>query len=122
MYYPPYDLEIRNCTTWLTESLTIGAQSFNQKNVGGPTPTGFTPAAIQWSVDNEGDEIGFLVVGQPASIRRLQKLKIVLAPTNRGPASIQCLAREVEFDISKGYERLKVHHCRIYVSQHSYDI
>lgn len=68
VYYPPYDLEIRNLTTWLTADLTIGAQSFSQRNVGGPTPTGYTPAAVQWFVDGGDDEIGFLVVGPTAGI------------------------------------------------------
>lgn len=59
VYYPPYDLEVRNVTTWLSEDLTIGAQSFNQRSAGGPTGTAFTPAGVQWKT---GDEIGFIVV------------------------------------------------------------
>lgn len=83
VYYPPYDLEIRNFTTWLTEDLTIGGQSFSQRNVGGPTPTGYSPAAVQWFIDDEEDEIGFLVVSQTDRIGNpLQKLKSELAPTN----------------------------------------
>lgn len=59
VYYPPYDLEIRNVSTWLSENLTIGAQSINQMAVGGPTTTAFTPAGVQWTA---GDQIGFWIV------------------------------------------------------------
>ena len=60
-WYPPYDLDTRNITTWLSEEITIGAMSFDQNQVGGAVgdPVSFTPAVVQWVA---GDEIGFLTV------------------------------------------------------------
>ncbi|KPM43742.1 hypothetical protein AK830_g2758 [Neonectria ditissima] len=54
-YYPPYDLETRNITTWLSDKVTAGGMSYNQTQVGGPTgsSTSFTPAVIQWITDRE---------------------------------------------------------------------
>ncbi|KAM5343671.1 hypothetical protein ACJ41O_012208 [Fusarium nematophilum] len=60
-YYPPYDLETRNITTWVSHKLTIGATSYNQTQAGGPTrsPISFTPAVVQWMTD---DETAFLTL------------------------------------------------------------
>lgn len=60
-WYPPYDLDLRNITSWLSEDLTIGAMSFSQTQLGGASgdAISFTPAAVQWDT---GDEIGFLTV------------------------------------------------------------
>jgi hypothetical protein len=62
--YPPFDLEPRNITTWLSKNLTIGAESYNETVIGGParSPTSFNPAVIQW---NTGSEISFISVGLP---------------------------------------------------------
>ncbi|KAI0018936.1 hypothetical protein F4780DRAFT_477393 [Xylariomycetidae sp. FL0641] len=58
-YYPPYDKTPRNITTWLSENLTIGAESYEETNVGGPSEsqTSFNPAVIQWTT---GDEVAFI--------------------------------------------------------------
>lgn len=50
-YYPPFDLETRNITTWVSENITIGAESFRQNVIGGPTQsqTQWSPAVVQWS-------------------------------------------------------------------------
>ncbi|OAQ75641.1 hypothetical protein VFPBJ_09614 [Purpureocillium lilacinum] len=58
-YAPPFDNTSRNITTWLSEDLTIGAQSFDETVVGGPSrgPESFNPAVIQW---NTGREVSFI--------------------------------------------------------------
>ncbi|KAK7915094.1 hypothetical protein PG985_012797, partial [Apiospora marii] len=58
-YYPPYDHAPRNITTWLSENITIGAESYNETVVGGPSTSqeSFNPAVVQWKA---GGEIGFL--------------------------------------------------------------
>ncbi|KAI1016720.1 hypothetical protein LB504_007169 [Fusarium proliferatum] len=50
-YYPPYDLDTRNITTWLSESLMIGAQSYHTKSANGPSnnKAQFHPAVAHWS-------------------------------------------------------------------------
>ena len=61
-YYPPYDLESRNITTWLGEKLMIGAQSYRTQSRNGPSNNNgqFHPAVAQWM---HGDgEIGWLSV------------------------------------------------------------
>ncbi|KAH7304675.1 hypothetical protein B0I35DRAFT_454545 [Stachybotrys elegans] len=57
-YYPPYDLATRNITTWVSEKMTIGAQSFVQTVVGGPTEskTQWSPAVVHWA----RDQVAFL--------------------------------------------------------------
>lgn len=62
--YPPFDNAPRNFTTWLSEKLTIGAESFDEIVVGGPSrsQTSFNPAVVQWDT---GDEISFLTVSFP---------------------------------------------------------
>lgn len=49
-YAPPYDLEPRNITTWVSPNLTIGGESFNQRNLGGAREdrSAWNPAVIQW--------------------------------------------------------------------------
>ncbi|OHW98249.1 hypothetical protein CSPAE12_03031 [Colletotrichum incanum] len=58
-YYPPYDLVPRNISSWLSDNLTIGAESFKENVIGGPSinQESFNPAVIQW---NTGDEISFI--------------------------------------------------------------
>ncbi|KAI0010741.1 hypothetical protein F4779DRAFT_283762 [Xylariaceae sp. FL0662B] len=58
-YYPPYDKAPRNITTWLSENLTIGAESYDETVVGGPSVSqeSFNPAVIQWAT---GDETAFI--------------------------------------------------------------
>lgn len=60
-WYPPYDLETRNITTWLSENVTIGAMSYNQTQVGGAVAdvVSFSPAVVQWVTE---DEVAFLTV------------------------------------------------------------
>lgn len=49
-YAPPYDLEPRNITTWVSPNLTIGGESFNQGNLGGAREdrSSWSPSVIQW--------------------------------------------------------------------------
>ncbi|KAI0010828.1 hypothetical protein F4779DRAFT_275955 [Xylariaceae sp. FL0662B] len=49
-YYPPYDLESRNITTWLDKKLMIGAQSYRTRSRNGPSNNNgqFHPAVAQW--------------------------------------------------------------------------
>lgn len=49
-YAPPYDLARRNVTTWLSDNITIGAESFDQSVVGGFSinPSAWSPAVAQW--------------------------------------------------------------------------
>ncbi|PSR79994.1 hypothetical protein BD289DRAFT_374790 [Coniella lustricola] len=49
-YAPPADLVPRNITTWLSDNITIGAQSFDQTAVGGFSlnPNQWNPAVAQW--------------------------------------------------------------------------
>ncbi|KXH64760.1 hypothetical protein CNYM01_02074 [Colletotrichum nymphaeae SA-01] len=58
-FYPPYDLVPRNISTWLSENLTIGAESFKENVVGGPSinQASFNPAVVQWDT---GAEIAFI--------------------------------------------------------------
>ncbi|KAH7035151.1 uncharacterized protein B0I36DRAFT_88856 [Microdochium trichocladiopsis] len=58
-FYPPYDTMPRNISTWLSHNLTIGAESFNQTDLGGPARSqeAFNPVVAQWKV---GSEIAFL--------------------------------------------------------------
>lgn len=62
VYYPPFDLETRNITTWLGEKLMIGAQSYHTTSSNGPDDNNeqFHPAVAQWTYNN-GD-IGWLDV------------------------------------------------------------
>jgi hypothetical protein len=58
-FSPPYDSEPRNITSWLADSISIGAESFNQSAIGGPSlsQNSFNPAVIQWDT---GNEVGFI--------------------------------------------------------------
>lgn len=49
-YSPPHDLKTRNITTWLSDKITIGAESFDQDVVGGFSinPPDWAPAVTQW--------------------------------------------------------------------------
>lgn len=60
-FYPPYDTVPRNISTWLSRNLTVGAESFDQTDLGGPARSqeAFNPVVAQWKV---GDEIAFLSV------------------------------------------------------------
>lgn len=61
-YAPPTDTTLRNITTWVSERLMIGAQSFRQTQGGGPTVdrSSFNPMVIHWLRDN--DAVGFIAV------------------------------------------------------------
>lgn len=60
-YYPPFDKVPRNISSWLSEKLTIGAESFDEISLGGPSQNqdSFNPAVVQWDT---GDEIAFISV------------------------------------------------------------
>lgn len=65
VYSPPFDLQVRNISAWLSEHLTIGADSFNQTVVGGASEdsTSFSPAVVQWqraSTAQQGPSVGYL--------------------------------------------------------------
>lgn len=50
-FSPPYDTYPRNITAWLSPNLTIGAESFSENVIGGPSknPNSFNPAVVQWA-------------------------------------------------------------------------
>lgn len=50
-FSPPYDTYPRNISAWLSPHLTIGATSFSENVIGGPSinPNSFNPAVVQWS-------------------------------------------------------------------------
>jgi hypothetical protein len=50
-FSPPYDTYPRNITAWLSPYLTIGAESFSENVIGGPSinPSSFNPAVVQWA-------------------------------------------------------------------------
>lgn len=59
---PAYDLgHHRNVTSWLAPNISIGAQTFDETDIGGPrqTQTQFKPAVVEWQT---GCEIGFISV------------------------------------------------------------
>jgi hypothetical protein len=62
-YYPPFDTVPRNITSWLSQNLTIGAQSYKQISLGGPgqNQEAYNPAVVQW---NTGTEISFISVSK----------------------------------------------------------
>ncbi|KAF1849137.1 uncharacterized protein K460DRAFT_385044 [Cucurbitaria berberidis CBS 394.84] len=50
-FSPPYDTYPRNITAWISPNLTIGAESFAENVIGGPSknPSSFNPAVVQWA-------------------------------------------------------------------------
>ena len=126
VYYPPYDYEVRNVTTWLSEELTIGAQSYNQSVTGGPTGTAFSPAVVQWTT---GDEIGWLTVSPTRAAKSkstqmkylLNQFRGILASTIRVSPPGQRLGRQAQPDLPKWRRRVQVHACRFYIPQHAHD-
>lgn len=53
-YSPPFDTYPRNITTWVSEKLTIGAETIAESVVGGPakSSSAFSPGLIQWAIDD----------------------------------------------------------------------
>ncbi|KAI5304850.1 hypothetical protein KEM56_005815 [Ascosphaera pollenicola] len=51
---PPFDEYPRNITAWLSENVTIGAETIAEKDIGGPAKNEnqFNPAVIQWAIDD----------------------------------------------------------------------
>lgn len=49
-FSPPFDTYPRNITAWISDKLTIGAESFSENVIGGPAknPNSFNPAVVQW--------------------------------------------------------------------------
>ncbi|KAF2753315.1 hypothetical protein EJ05DRAFT_211166 [Pseudovirgaria hyperparasitica] len=49
-FSPPWDVYPRNITTYMSASLTIGAESFSEEVIGGPSKNSasFNPAVAQW--------------------------------------------------------------------------
>lgn len=68
-YYPPIDNSPRNITTWVSEELTIGAESFDENGLGGPSQSqeSFNPAVVQWWT---GSEVSFISVRNIPSAQR----------------------------------------------------
>ncbi|CZT14735.1 related to OrfH-unknown, trichothecene gene cluster [Ramularia collo-cygni] len=60
-YSPFADLAPRNYTTYLSPGLTIGAQSFSENVIGGPSinPSQFNPVVAQWEREEGNNSIGF---------------------------------------------------------------
>ncbi|GKZ26742.1 hypothetical protein AbraCBS73388_003122 [Aspergillus brasiliensis] len=60
-YSIPYDSFPRRVTSWLSEGISIGAETFNESVVGGPAinPSQFNPAVIQWDT---GAGIGWITL------------------------------------------------------------
>ncbi|KAJ5225608.1 hypothetical protein N7468_006833 [Penicillium chermesinum] len=52
-FSPPFDTYPRNITTWLSENITIGAETVAQEVIGGAakSTSAFSPAVIQWAID-----------------------------------------------------------------------
>ncbi|CAG9945866.1 unnamed protein product [Clonostachys rosea f. rosea IK726] len=90
-YYPPYDLNTRNITTWMSEKLTIGGMSFNQTGVGGPAGT-TNPVVVQWITD---DEVAFLTLrpSEKALQTEVSPGKVVLSyPSGNADSKFQFIA------------------------------
>ncbi|KAJ5287449.1 hypothetical protein N7478_003135 [Penicillium angulare] len=53
-YSPPFDTYARNITTWMSENITIGAETVAEHVIGGPaeSTSAFSPAVIQWAIDD----------------------------------------------------------------------
>lgn len=53
-YSPFADLAPRNITTWMSQGLTIGVESFDQNVIGGASvnPSQFNPVVVQWERTN----------------------------------------------------------------------
>lgn len=111
-YYPPIDKVPRNITTWMSEKLTIGAESFDETAVGGPAlnQEAFNPAVIQWDT---GSEISFISVG-PRTIQKCatkqQQLTIhLLALPNRNGTGRRRLAQQARTDLPLRQLELNFH-------------
>lgn len=62
-YSPPYDNAVRNITSWVSDNITIGGESFDQNVIGGSSlsPGSWSPAVIQW-YGGESSDVGYIVV------------------------------------------------------------
>ncbi|KAF5525916.1 hypothetical protein CGCA056_v002025 [Colletotrichum aenigma] len=62
VFSPPHDLAPRNVTAWLSDNVTIGAESYDEDTLGGPRQDSlqWSPAVIQWA-RNDGS-IGYIVL------------------------------------------------------------
>ncbi|KAF2144300.1 uncharacterized protein K452DRAFT_285547 [Aplosporella prunicola CBS 121167] len=60
-FSPPYDTYPRNISAWLSDSITIGAETFNETEVGGPSLSSdsFSPAVVQWDA-GDANGVGWL--------------------------------------------------------------
>lgn len=76
-FYPPFDTVPRNISSWLSEKLTIGAESFDEISLGGPGQNqgAFNPAVVQWDT---GNEIAFISVRALIQSNYVIQLLIVL--------------------------------------------
>ncbi|EMD60323.1 hypothetical protein GGP41_008302 [Bipolaris sorokiniana] len=64
-FSPPYDTYPRNISAWLSPSLTIGATSFSENVIGGPSinQNSFNPAVVQWArSEQEKDGVGWITL------------------------------------------------------------
>jgi len=69
-FSPPYDVYSRNITSWLTQNLMIGSESFNETVIGGPAEStdSFRPAIIHWQT---GNGIGWIAVSFLSALQYL---------------------------------------------------
>ncbi|KAF2019054.1 hypothetical protein BU24DRAFT_385858 [Aaosphaeria arxii CBS 175.79] len=61
-FSPPYDTYPRNISTWLSPNFTIGAVTFSENVIGGPSinPKQFNPAVVQWA--RKDGTVGFITL------------------------------------------------------------
>ncbi|KAF7187441.1 hypothetical protein HII31_11330 [Pseudocercospora fuligena] len=61
-YSPAFDHVPRNYSTFVSPKLTIGAQSFSENVVGGPSinPGKFNPVVVQWLREDGSHRVGFM--------------------------------------------------------------
>ncbi|KAJ4992865.1 hypothetical protein SVAN01_01569 [Stagonosporopsis vannaccii] len=61
-FSPPFDTYPRNITAWISDNLTIGAESFSENVIGGPAknPSSFNPAVVQWG--RKDGSVGWLTL------------------------------------------------------------
>lgn len=114
-YYPPFDTASRNITTWLSEDLTIGAESYKEIAIGGPSQSqeSFNPAVVQW---NTGHEVAFISVGSFYSSSAVeQSLIYLIAIPDREGTQCKRQAQQALSVLSRRQRQLRLHLRRCYL-------